>query len=1677
MVEDSKERLMVILVSDGNDENLFWGLINILKQNSFKNKFLNLLVFVKNLKEKEQVEKISQFFEKDRILVFDFKSIIDILLATISTQNVKFFSIIFDFISLRPDTFDLLISYLNSNDHLDGVFSDFILSLDKVEYEITDSHYVSNFPAEFGLIPNSSKLLPSLLVVKPKVLLEFLQEHKTHFTFNLLNFFNFLCSKGFLIEKADVILGAKYIEIDLPNNEYGEPIKEKWAFEQIQKKFGKNLVRLLSFNELNSLPYHFSNPYNDLVSIVIFWNSNDKEIDHKKTIDFLSFQNHKNIEILRCNCNIGNSIFAFNLYSLIAIGKFLFFLNSGGEIFPNALETLLDVVKKNNIGYVYFDYVFQEEQRVVRNLDFSYEKLKRFNYIPNYVFLSRSIFLKNNFLDEDLPWDYAFWDFWIGLGKNGIFGIRYPEPLIKVKKVYGVKETINCFADAQIKAKIVLKHKELFSAMQVEWANSVILDNSLFDNSKVPIGIIPNNVLLTKILTDKSEVAIMNKKRKLLFVMYGWNDSGGGTIFPKTVAGELSLRNWEVSVFYASTKFDPTKPLYSLETEKKDNIQFYGLYNRPAPFNDPENPERETSDPEVERIFRQVLESYQPELIHIHNLHGLCLSLPKIAKETLDVPIVFTPHNYFLIDPNLYMINSDLTNWTDTDFFKNSELAKKYPEKKHSYQERQEFSKRIVNEYLDLVMSVSRKQKEFLSEFAGNDKNIIVVHQANKVVDELWKSEVLNNESRRKVPKKVRFGYIGGGFALKGIHNLVRAAQHFLQNDVEFHVFGFVLPKYMELLNSLDNKRMVTYHGEYNIEDLEKIAGKLDVGIVPLISEESAPLVVMEMNALRLPVLGSNIGGMPDFIVDGVNGFLFEPTDIDSLVSAIRFCSLNPEIIEEIRGKLESVHSFENYISHLENIYNALINRKLKDPKEYELIVTNRLLSKPKVVEIKFTKTVSFPDEIQRSFLHLGYELVKLNIKQEDVNFVLYEAEFKVPKEVTITQFFEETKTKHEVSSSREIERSAPQEPLLFEDVEQKELEEKKVFDLNELEGLVFGSSFEHKVESDKYKYTETHLDRHLVADQYKPELNVVWEGSQFVYHSLALINREHCSNLIDTNLVEVTIIPYETEQFQPIGNLKYEKLAKKDIRIKDEPPDWIKKLPYVWIRHQWPPKEEPPKGAKWVIMQPWEFTILPKRFVEIFLQADEIWVPSNYTRQAFINSGIPFNKVQVIPNGIDPWLFQPNGRKYPLNTEKKLKFLYVGGTTYRKGFDVLLQSYVKSFTSNDDVVLVVKDMGTESFYRGQTAEDLIKQVRNTPNSPEIIYIKDYLTEEEITSLYRACDVFVSPYRGEGFSLPTLEAMACGLPVIVTDGGATEDFVLDSFAWKIPSYKISIGSTINNDPLVGEAFLFEPDGDHLADLLKSIYQNPADITVRGILASSFARTYWTWNRSTLKILSRLDGLFGKGLSIKAKDVLIDKKDAQILLGVAEEYFAEGNTAEAFRIYKEIEGRLAELSFKYKLFYFLRMAIIYILNNQFESAMHYLEKVVDLNYGNIDSLYLKAKMLYLQSNLVESLEMYTELVSKWNNERFFSMIGNSLDQILVDMANIMLEMNDIDGALQLFTNSLKLNEQKVDAYIGAAKCFIQIKDFEEAKRMLDWGLKIDSDNLEAKNLLDEIMVRT
>ena len=122
----------------------------------------------------------------------------------------------------------------------------------------------------------------------------------------------------------------------------------------------------------------------------------------------------------------------------------------------------------------------------------------------------------------------------------------------------------------------------------------------------------------------------------------------------------------------------------------------------------------------------------------------------------------------------------------------------------------------------------------------------------------------------------------------------------------------------------------------------------------------------------------------------------------------------------------------------------------------------------------------------------------------------------------------------------------------------------------------------------------------------------------------------------------------------------------------------------------------------------------------------------------------------------------------------------------------------------------------------------------------------------------------MSSYRGEGFNLPVLEAMACGLPVVVTSGGATDDFCDSLTGWKIDSAPTAVGDQIYGMKTQKEAYLLEPSRRHLQSILKSVYLNPGEVEKKGAQSRIKAEN-WTWDRSVDVILGELQTISGVDL--------------------------------------------------------------------------------------------------------------------------------------------------------------------------------------------------------------------
>ena len=244
----------------------------------------------------------------------------------------------------------------------------------------------------------------------------------------------------------------------------------------------------------------------------------------------------------------------------------------------------------------------------------------------------------------------------------------------------------------------------------------------------------------------------------------------------------------------------------------------------------------------------------------------------------------------------------------------------------------------------------------------------------------------------------------------------------------------------------------------------------------------------------------------------------------------------------------------------------------------------------------------------------------------------------------------------------------------------------------------------------------------------------------------------------------------------------------------------------------------------------------------------------------------MPPGVVEVVPNGVDLERFSPDGPRRELPRQAGCTFLFVGGSTWRKGMDLLVEAWVEAFGPDDDVQLVVKDFGTATHYRGQTAGETLRALEERSDVAPVTYIDEDMAPDEIAALYRACDVFVTPYRGEGFCMPALEAMACGLPVIHTGIGPTNEFVADDGGWAVPAERAPLRAASGLPELAAPGFVHEVDHDALVATLREVASHPEERSARGAAALVRAQDY-DWDRVAAIAEESLDRLRTEGLPL------------------------------------------------------------------------------------------------------------------------------------------------------------------------------------------------------------------
>ncbi|MFH1546049.1 MAG: glycosyltransferase, partial [Patescibacteria group bacterium] len=264
----------------------------------------------------------------------------------------------------------------------------------------------------------------------------------------------------------------------------------------------------------------------------------------------------------------------------------------------------------------------------------------------------------------------------------------------------------------------------------------------------------------------------------------------------------------------------------------------------------------------------------------------------------------------------------------------------------------------------------------------------------------------------------------------------------------------------------------------------------------------------------------------------------------------------------------------------------------------------------------------------------------------------------------------------------------------------------------------------------------------------------------------------------------------------------------------------------------------------------------IPRDWVKVLNEMNEVWTTSEFSKKGFEKSGVKppiFN----MREGINPEYFHPD--ILPFEHAHKDKFVFISNFAWgrRKGIEELFEAYSREFSRGEKVIMILKVL--PSYHNANIQEDM-KKLFSRKGEAEIIVWDAVLPPYMLPSFYRAGDCMVFPTRGEGFGLPPLEALACGVPVITTGYSAQTEY-LKKDGEKLPGVEFidfKMGKFDGSDSIYYKGFDWAlPDVKHLQKLMRKVFDNREKYKADALESSKWIRQEWSWAKAADLVIERL----------------------------------------------------------------------------------------------------------------------------------------------------------------------------------------------------------------------------
>jgi glycosyltransferase involved in cell wall biosynthesis len=372
--------------------------------------------------------------------------------------------------------------------------------------------------------------------------------------------------------------------------------------------------------------------------------------------------------------------------------------------------------------------------------------------------------------------------------------------------------------------------------------------------------------------------------------------------------------------------------------------------------------------PEVAKSTRDILDEFRPDVVHVHQLATLSLSVLDAVFD-VGVPAVMTLHDYSLICARNHLMRGDGSFCHSSDLADDCAacLASTSPFPKPGLLDWITLSEKILTSFSGWRRGAERIGQMVLGvKPPMNWKDADIFQHRNEVVlEKLKRVNVLHApggdlarrfetfadlpkdtiqpisaavelpQQAESIPKTfppLRVGFVGKITPLKGLHLLFDAVEKLPGESIELHISGeptWTDPNdvaYWRRLRARAEHLPVTFHERFLHREVLNVMAQFDVLAVPSICAESFGRMVQEAFGAGVPVLCSNVGGLVDQVEDGVSGLHVRVGDAEAWAEAFSRLLGDSRLLPRLRRGVPAPNDIDQYVQKIDALYREAIS-------------------------------------------------------------------------------------------------------------------------------------------------------------------------------------------------------------------------------------------------------------------------------------------------------------------------------------------------------------------------------------------------------------------------------------------------------------------------------------------------------------------------------------------------------------------------------------------------------------------------------------------------------------------------------------------------------------------------------------------------------------------------------